>query len=131
MKFSDFLKSKKVTPKQKLAELANGRKFIPLNEVGIKLPSGKLGKDRPALIGVNYDFDKIQARSVSIPSLISVGDIHAVNVEKVSHLLDEEKLLPIDVLEFKGRYFIFDGHHRLTATIMKGYDKINARILEI
>ena len=90
-----------------------GVQEIPLDKiVGSVAPPAKTGDFDPAFLPINR---RMRERWTRIYLAMVEGD----------------ELPPVDVYRVDGRYYVIDGHHRVSVARNLGRDTINARVIDI
>lgn len=116
---------------ERLAKLAKGRDVISIQESGISvLSSSPFGEIETAS---NLDFDKALVKELNPNYVYSYGDVDELSVRGIAQHIDGPEK-PIDVVRWKGRDYVVDGHHRIVAAKLKDPSmnpKIKARFIDL
>jgi hypothetical protein len=81
----------------------------------------------------NFNIDEkvktIRPQRIDIDDLISTQD--SVSKKTVEKYIDKDSIAPINIIEYEGKKYIVDGHHRAIAEKLKGNNIIKAKLLHI
>jgi phosphatidylserine decarboxylase len=77
-------------------------------------------------------FNKAETETVNISDLIATQDnARRDNVKKIIENKENIKDIPIQVIKYKDKYYVSDGHHRLIASKLLGKKETQAKILDM
>ncbi len=73
--------------------------------------------------------EKLPTKEIDIKSIVPTQkNVTARNIEDVQKAKSFDE--PIVAVEHEGKYYLLDGHHRTTSSIMQGDSKIEAKVYQ-